>query len=101
MAHRWLGQDNDFTLGSIGQPSLAMLADYALKMLNLWYWFGAFISFTYISELDEFDNEMLGHYHHTAKQAQEVAKWLGEQFNRLLAKEQAEMEAQSAHSLSR
>ena len=66
VAHRWLGQDNDFTLGSIGQPSLAMLADYALKTLNLWYWFGAFISFTYISELDEFDNEMLGHYHHTA-----------------------------------
>ena len=93
VAHRFLGDGNEFVLGAIGRPSLAMLADYALRTLNLWHWLAGFIGFTYITKLDR---EMLEALHEATKCAQEVAKWLGEQFNRMLAEEQAEMKAQSA-----
>ena len=49
MAVRFLGDGNEFVLASIGRPSLALLADYALKTLNLWFWFGAFASFVYLA----------------------------------------------------
>ena len=45
MAHRYLGEGNEFVLGAIGRPSLALLADYAHKTLNLWFWFAAFVCF--------------------------------------------------------
>jgi hypothetical protein len=38
MAYRWLGEGNEFVLGAIGRPSLALLADYALKTLDHWFW---------------------------------------------------------------
>ena len=45
MAHRYLGEGNEFVLGAIGRPSLALLADYAHKTLSLWFWFAAFVCF--------------------------------------------------------
>jgi hypothetical protein len=47
VAHRFLGDGNRFVLGAIGKPSLAMLADYAMKTLDLWFWFGAFVCYTH------------------------------------------------------
>jgi hypothetical protein len=41
IAHRFLGEGNEFVFGAIGRPSLSLLADYAIKTLNLWFWFGA------------------------------------------------------------
>ena len=90
VACRFLGEGNDFVLGSIGKPSLAMLADYALKTLNLWFWFGAFVSFVYLPVLAKTDRGFKKDYDAAAKMAQDVAPWLTEQFNRTLAQEQAE-----------
>jgi hypothetical protein len=47
IAYRFLGEGNEFVLGAIGTPSLALLTDYALKTLNLWFWFAAFVVFTF------------------------------------------------------
>jgi hypothetical protein len=52
IAQRFLGEGNEFVLGAIGRPSLAMLADYGIKLLNLWFWYGAFICFIYADVLE-------------------------------------------------
>lgn len=91
VAHRFLGEGNKFVLGAIGKPSLAMLADYALKTLNLWFWFGAFISYVYLELLAKTDPDFKMDYDAAAKMAQEVAPWLTEQFNHVLVQEQAEL----------
>ena len=92
VAHRFLGDGNEFVLGAIGRPSLAMLSDYALKTLNLWFWFGAFISFIHLPVLAKTDPSFKKDYDAAAKMAQEVAPWLVEQYNRVLAQEQAEFQ---------
>jgi hypothetical protein len=91
MPRRFLGEGNEFVLGAIGRPSLAMLADYALKTLNLWFWFAAFVAFTYRDILSQTDPELVRTYNDTAEAAKPIADWLREQFNGVLAKEQAEM----------
>ena len=53
MAHRFLGEGNEFVLGAVGKPSLTILADYALKTLRLWIWFAAVVAFTYRDVLSE------------------------------------------------
>jgi hypothetical protein len=91
MAHRLLGQGNEFVLGAVGKPSLVILADYALKSLGLWFWFAAFVGFTYRELLSEVDPNVLKIYLDTAKDAEPTATWLREQYNRLLVEEQDEM----------
>jgi hypothetical protein len=88
---RFLGEGNEFVLGAIGRPSLAMLADYGIKLLNLWFWFGSFICFIYADVLERADPDFHKTYHDVSESANPVTKWLGEQFNRALAEEQAEM----------
>jgi hypothetical protein len=91
MAHRFLGEGNEFVLSATGRPSLAMLFDYALKTLDLWFWFAAFVVFTYREVLWETDPELPSRYFKVAEAAKPLAAWLREQFNRVLAEEQAEM----------
>jgi hypothetical protein len=91
MARRFLGEGNEFHLGAIGRPSLAMLADYALKTLNLWFWFAAFLAFAHREVLFRTDPELLKTYNDAAEAAKPIAAWLHEQFNHVLAQEQAEM----------
>jgi hypothetical protein len=91
VAHRLLGEGNEFVLGSVGKPSLVLLADYALKTLDLWYWFGAFATAVYLPVLGSETRRILDHYHVTAEAAKVVSPWLSEQYNRVLAEEQDEM----------
>ncbi len=91
MAHRFLGEGNKFVLGAIGRPSLAMLADYCLKTLNLWFWFAASVAFTYRDVIAEAEPQLLKAYFDAAEARKSIEVWLREQFNRVLAEEQAEM----------
>jgi hypothetical protein len=91
MAHRFLGEGNEFVLGAIGRPSLTMLADYALKTLNLWFWLAAFLMFKFRDVLSQANPGILKSYNDAADAAKPVAAWLHDQFNRTLAEEQAEM----------
>jgi len=88
MAQRHLGDGNEFALGSIGRPSLAMLADYALKTVNLWFWFGAVVHWMYLPILSEVEPSFKESYDKAANMAKEVAAYLAEQYNRTLAQEQ-------------
>jgi hypothetical protein len=88
MAHRYLGEGNEFVLGAIAVPNLAMLADYALKSLNLWFWFATFVTFTYRDVLFQTNPEVLNAYRETTEAAKPVAAWLQKQFNLVLAEEQ-------------
>jgi hypothetical protein len=91
VAHRFLGEGNEFVLGAVGKPSLNILADYALKTLRLWFWFAAVVAFTYRDVLSHSNPELLRMYHDVAEAAGPIAAWLREQFNRVLAEEQDEM----------
>jgi hypothetical protein len=70
-----------------------MLADYTLKTLDLWFWFGAFTSSVYLQCLLTNDDGFGKRYLEVAKSAKAVHPWLVEQFNRTLAEEQAMMQA--------
>jgi hypothetical protein len=91
LAQRSLGEGNEFVLGAVGIPSLTLLADYALKTLNLWFWCGAFASHLYTDILDKADPQFFKTYHDVSEEAKRVAGWLVEQFNRVLAEEQDRM----------
>jgi hypothetical protein len=91
MAQRHLGEGNEFALGSIGIPSLAMLADYALKTVSLWFWFGAVINWIYLPVLREVQPGVKESYYAATNAAKDVTSYLAEQFNRTLAQEKAEM----------
>ena len=88
LARRFLGEGNEFVLGAVGVPSLTLLADYALKTLNLWFWYAAFLGHTYADVLNNADPEFLRTYLRVSEEAKHVGKWLVEQFNRVLVQEQ-------------
>jgi hypothetical protein len=90
IAYRFLGDGNEFVLGAIGRPSLTLLADYALKTLNLWFWFGAVVSFIYKDIVERADPDFHKTYHDVSEPAELIARWLTQQFNRVLRQEQAE-----------
>jgi len=81
---RFLGAGNEFVLGAVGAPDLIMTVDFCLRILELWFLFVAF--FTYINRQDimAYDKEILGSYSKVASEAKDVAKWLVDNFNRLL-----------------
>lgn len=89
IAGRRLGEGNQFVLGSIGHPSLALLADYAMKTLSLWFWFTAFCAYSYRDLMSKLEPTFGTDYMETARQAREVHTWLAEQYRRMLAEEQA------------
>jgi hypothetical protein len=68
-----------------------MLADYALKTLNIWFWFGAVVQWIYLPVLGEVKPNFKESYDAAAKAANEVASYLSQQFNRTLAQEKAEL----------
>jgi hypothetical protein len=75
----------------VGKPSLVLLADYALKTLDLWFWFGAFATDVYVPVLGGEARKIVNAYHQAADLAKVVSPWLVEQYNRVLAEEQEEM----------
>ena len=91
IAQRFLGEGNEFVLGAIGRPSLAMLADYALKTLNLWFWFAAFVTAEYVELIAGVDPQLVKTQQNIAADTKQVFSWLREQFTRVLAEEQAMM----------
>ena len=92
MAHRLLGDGNEFTLGAIGVPSLVLLADYALRTLELWYWFGAFLGSVYLNIMSDQTPDFGRAYLAVSREAPKIKSWLIEQHNRALEEERVYME---------
>jgi hypothetical protein len=84
VAERHLGDGNAFVLGAIGSPELILLADYCIITLSLWFWFGAFLRWTYREILAQRDTSLPQAYHEAATNAEAAKKWLREQHDRLL-----------------
>ena len=84
---RFLGEGNQFVLGSIGKPNLWMSCDLCIKILEMWFWLTAMMSVIYCKILSAVDEGYDDAYSLTAKDAQEVGKWLIENFNKVLKEE--------------
>jgi hypothetical protein len=84
---RFLGEGNQFVLGAIGKPNLWMACDLCIKILEMWFWLTAMVSVVYHKILSEIDISYNEAYSLTANDAQEVGKWLIENFNKVLVEE--------------
>ena len=82
--YRYLGDGNSFVLGSIAKPDLLMTTDFCIKLLSLWFWYVAFISYIYNDQIRENDHSLSMEYMSVANEARQVVKWLRENFDRLL-----------------
>ena len=85
--YRFLGDGNQYVLGVIGQPNLLLVCDYCIKLLEMWYWFGAMVSFHYHEKISKVDKTFVEFYMQVAKEAPDVKKWLVENYNHLLEEE--------------
>jgi hypothetical protein len=84
VSERYLGDGNAFVLGAIGRPELILLADYCIRTLSLWFWFVAFLRWTYREILIQRDADLHRAYHEAAENVRAAKQWLVEQYNRLL-----------------
>ncbi len=81
---RFLGEGNKYVLGVILKPSLAMVVDYCIKILSMWFWFAAAVTYFYRDLIAKDDKGYFEAYHQAAAEAQNVSKWLVDSFNHLL-----------------
>ena len=84
---RFLGEGNQYILGVIGTPDLVMVCDYCIKLLDMWFWFTAMVSYYYRDKISYVDKDYINSYMQTAEEAKNVKKWLVDNFNNLLKKE--------------
>lgn len=84
ISERFLGEPNEFVLGSIGVPSLVLIAHSAIRLLGLWFWFGAVVGFMAVRPLARSDPTFGQDYLATAEVAQQVHAWLVSEYNRLI-----------------
>jgi hypothetical protein len=88
ISRRLLGEGNKFVLGARGKPNLVLTIDYCIKILEMWFWLTATVSYFYIKEYVLKDKEYFTDYHQAAEEAAQVKQWLVENFGRLLKEEQ-------------
>ncbi len=94
ISERFLGDGNDFVLGSIGQPELVLIVDHCHRLVEMWFWFGALVGYVAKEILVRTDPAFGKDYQATAARAQEIAKWLIKSFSKLLDQRQKEMRAE-------
>ena len=85
---RFLGEGNEFVLGVIGAPDLFVVADFVAELLDLWFWFGAIISFNYRKEIEKHSTDFHRYYFKIAGRMETVAQELHERRLKYLAKDQ-------------
>ena len=82
--YRYLGEGNLFVLGSIGEPSLVLVTDHCITLLQMWFWFAAAVSYYFQSVIDKADKSYRKDYLKTADKAKQVVIELQNTFNELL-----------------
>ncbi len=87
IGHRFLGEGNAFVLGSIGMPSLVLVSDHCLRLIDMWYWLLGAAAYVVRVDLDRLDPGFKAAYRLIVDQTPEVVAWLTEHHNRLLAEE--------------
>ena len=86
---RFLGEGNEFVLGSVGRPSLALVTEYCMMHLSIWFWFTAVVLHLYCDIVDAAIPEFGRNYLKVAETAQKLQSELERNFQRLLKEEQA------------
>ena len=83
---RFLGEGNAYVLGVIviGAHELVMVVDYCRKILEMWFWLTATVTYFYRETIAKSDKGYFEAYDQTSKEAQNVNRWLVENFNKLL-----------------
>ncbi len=84
IAHRHLGEGNRFVLGSVGVPDLVFVTDHCIKLVQMWFWLTAVVTYFFRTVVDKVDTSFGKDYLKTAEEAKKVNAWLSENFNRLL-----------------
>jgi hypothetical protein len=84
---RLLGGGNEYVLGAIGHPNLVMSCDLCMKILEMWFWLTAMVSAIYLKIISAIDKDYHEAYSLTARDAEEVGKWLIKNFNKVLKEE--------------
>lgn len=73
---RFLGEKNQFVLGAIGVPSLLVVADYIYRLIELWFWLAALISYHYREIFRSADKKYMNDYMKVANKAKKVSEEL-------------------------
>lgn len=93
VAHRFLGEGNEFVLGLIGKPELCLVVDYCAKHLELWHWLAAATTYFFREAIGANDPSYFKEYQECHEEAQPVKKWLVESYTSLHAEALLELEA--------
>jgi hypothetical protein len=86
---RFLGEGNEFVLGSVGVPSLALITEYCVIHLRMWFWFTATLLHFYQPLIDAAKPDFGSRYLCVANVAQKLQITLDQNYDRLLSEEQA------------
>jgi len=87
VSERHLGSGNQFVLGSIGKPSLVLVTEHCMKLLDMWFWFGAVIVFFYRGIWGSREKEMIDFYTCVSSDARKISKQLKQAYNKVLKEE--------------
>lgn len=83
VGERFLGDGNEFVLGSIGKPDLLLTVLHCMRLVEMWYWFGALSGFAAREVLTQVDPTFGADYRNTAERASQIKKFLAEGFSHL------------------
>lgn len=85
---RFLGEGNEFTLGAVMVPSLALVAEYCMIHLSMWFWLTALMLHRYHPLVDPVKPDFGQRYLAVARGAQQLQPELQRHYKRLLKEEQ-------------
>lgn len=94
IAERFLGDGNQFTLGSSGDPELALVLAHCAHLVDMWFWFGAMVVYEAKDVLAVSDPSFAADYMDAADRAADIKRWLAESFSKVLKARQEELRAE-------
>lgn len=87
---RFLGNGNEYTLGSIGKPDLVLVTRVCLHILHFYFWIAPILGVYYVGVLAPTYPQFIHDYDKARFDANKVAKDLNANFARLLVEAQSE-----------
>jgi hypothetical protein len=81
VGERFLGDGNQFVLGSIGKPDLLLIVLHCMRLVEMWFWFGALAGFAAKEALAQIDPTFGADYLAVAESASEIKISLAQSFN--------------------
>lgn len=94
IGERFLGNGNRFVLGSVGEPELVIVFEHCSRLVDMWYWFAAFVSYVAREALALWDPQFNKNYLTVAAEAASARAWVASRFKEVLALRQAELRAE-------